>query len=167
MTTPVDPFAAALDDDVDGSVVTDGSGAIDVLRRGLAVSPELRDGIRFTVLMALCAAAGRIVVPVLIQQILDRGVTGEGGFQPAFVLGACAVATVVVGSADVASSALEPSPVPAVEPPVPAGGNSSSIVLFWQPRLDSSTHRPSPERHEGSGTRSLIRSPAAPRRPWA
>ncbi|MCB1260539.1 MAG: hypothetical protein KDB33_09150, partial [Acidimicrobiales bacterium] len=77
-------------------VVTDGSGAIDVLRRGLAVSPELRDGIRFTVLMALCAAAGRIVVPVLIQQILDRGVTGEGGFQPAFVLGACAVATVVV-----------------------------------------------------------------------
>ena len=96
MTTPVDPFAAALDDDVDGSVVTDGSGAIDVLRRGLAVSPELRDGIRFTVLMALCAAAGRIVVPVLIQQILDRGVTGEGGFQPAFVLGACAVATVVV-----------------------------------------------------------------------
>jgi len=39
-----------------------------VLRRGLAVTPELRQGIRLTVLLALLAGAGRMVTPVLVQQ---------------------------------------------------------------------------------------------------
>ena len=47
-----------------------------MLRRGLAVSPELRTGIAFTVGMAVATAVGRLVMPVLIQQILDKGVTG-------------------------------------------------------------------------------------------
>ena len=55
-------------------------GAIGVLRRGLAVSPELRAGIVFTALMALATAVGKLAVPILIQQTLDRGVLGDDGF---------------------------------------------------------------------------------------
>lgn len=69
--------------------------ALEVLRRGLAVSPELRTGIAFTVGMAVATAVGRLVTPVLIQQILDKGVTGSGGFRPGFVAAASIVALVI------------------------------------------------------------------------
>jgi putative ABC transport system ATP-binding protein len=68
------------------------AGAMGVLRRGLRVTPELRRGLAFTLVLAATAAAGRLAVPVLIQQILDRGVLGEEGFRPDFVYPACAVA---------------------------------------------------------------------------
>jgi ATP-binding cassette, subfamily B, bacterial len=71
-------------------------GAIAVLRRGLAATPELKAGIAFTVGMAVSSGAGRLAVPVLIQQILDRGVLGDDGFQPGFVYPACAVALVAI-----------------------------------------------------------------------
>jgi putative ABC transport system ATP-binding protein len=72
------------------------AGAVEVLRRGLAVTPELRQGIAVTVIMAAATAAGKLAVPVLIQQILDRGVLGPAGFRAGFVYPACAVAAVVV-----------------------------------------------------------------------
>ena len=55
------------------------AGALAVLRRGVAATPELRQGILFTALMALATAAGKLAVPVLIQQILDRGCHRAGG----------------------------------------------------------------------------------------
>jgi ATP-binding cassette subfamily B protein len=71
-------------------------GALAVLRRGLAATPELKIGLLATVGMAIGSGGGRLAVPVLIQQILDRGVLGEGGFRPDFVYPASAVAIVVV-----------------------------------------------------------------------
>ncbi|HET9051553.1 MAG TPA: ABC transporter ATP-binding protein, partial [Candidatus Dormibacteraeota bacterium] len=71
-------------------------GAWQVLRRGLRESPELRRGLVATVALAVATAAGRLVVPVLVQQVLDRGVTGPGGFDARFVYAGCAVAAVVV-----------------------------------------------------------------------
>ncbi|HUP87304.1 MAG TPA: ABC transporter ATP-binding protein [Acidimicrobiales bacterium] len=44
-----------------------------VLRRGWVASPELRRGAGVTLLLALLGAAGQSVLPILIQQILDRG----------------------------------------------------------------------------------------------
>ncbi len=72
------------------------AGAIEVLRRGLAVTPELRQGIVITLAMAAVLSAGKLAVPVLIQQILDRGVLGDNGFDPGFVYPACAVTAVFV-----------------------------------------------------------------------
>ncbi|HVF32538.1 MAG TPA: ABC transporter ATP-binding protein [Acidimicrobiales bacterium] len=46
---------------------------LSVLGRGWAASPELRRGAGVTLLLALLGAAGQSVTPVLIQQILDRG----------------------------------------------------------------------------------------------
>ena len=63
-------------------VETPSARAMEVLRRGLAVSPELRTGIAFTIAMAVATAIGRLVTPVLIQQILDKGVSGSAGFRP-------------------------------------------------------------------------------------
>ncbi|HKY68508.1 MAG TPA: ABC transporter ATP-binding protein [Acidimicrobiales bacterium] len=74
------------------------AGAIEVLRRGLAVTPELRQGIALTLLMAVATAAGKLAVPILIQQILDRGITADEGFRAGFVLTACGVTAVVIAA---------------------------------------------------------------------
>lgn len=55
-------------DDVD-------EGAISVLRRGLAASPELKVGLRAVVLMGLLIALGRLAIPVLIERALSQGMT--------------------------------------------------------------------------------------------
>ena len=49
------------------------SAALAVLRRALRRSPDLRRGLGFTIALALIAALGRVAIPVLIQQIVDRG----------------------------------------------------------------------------------------------
>ena len=81
-----------------GSLDAEGDeiGALTVLRRGVQISPELRKGFRITLVMALCMAAGRLVIPVLIQQILDQGVRGDDGYRPGFVYGACLIAVAVI-----------------------------------------------------------------------
>ena len=68
------------------------SGIGTVLRRGLRESPELRAGLIVTVAMAMVVAAGKLVVPVAIQQILDRGITGPDGLRPGFVVVSCGIA---------------------------------------------------------------------------
>lgn len=90
-------LAQHADAAVDGDEEPPGAGgAISVLRRGFATTPELREGLWFTVLMALTSAIGRIVIPVLIQQILDKGILGAEGFRAGFTLGACGLALAVV-----------------------------------------------------------------------
>jgi ATP-binding cassette, subfamily B, bacterial len=48
-------------------------GAFATLRRGLRMMPEFRRGLPVTFLLALVATAGRVVVPIAIQQVIDRG----------------------------------------------------------------------------------------------
>lgn len=72
------------------------AGALAVLRRGLAVTPELRQGLLLTALLAVATASGKLAVPILIQQILDRGVMGDAGYRPGFVAVACAGASLLI-----------------------------------------------------------------------
>ncbi len=51
-----------------------GTGAWATIRRGLALSPELRVGLGGTLVLALVATAGRLVVPIAVQQVIDRGI---------------------------------------------------------------------------------------------
>lgn len=89
-------------EDVEADLAEAGGGslgterAMAVLRRGLAVTPELRAGIAFTVAMAVATALGKLAVPVLIQQTLDRGVLRQAGFDGRFVTVACAGTFVLV-----------------------------------------------------------------------
>ena len=75
-----DGAASLLDDDKAPAV-----GALHVLRRGVAQSPELRAGLLVTALMALTAAVGRVVIPILVQQILDNGILADSGYRSGFV----------------------------------------------------------------------------------
>jgi putative ABC transport system ATP-binding protein len=70
------------------------AGAMAVLRRGLRESPELRRGLGYTVFFAMLASGGQLLVPVLIQQILDRGLAH--GFHPEFIYPACGLAALAV-----------------------------------------------------------------------
>jgi putative ABC transport system ATP-binding protein len=57
-----------------------------VLRRGVAVSPEFVKGIWVTLALSLLATCGRVVVPVAVQQTIDRGITGDDGPRPGLVV---------------------------------------------------------------------------------
>lgn len=54
-------------------------GVLATLRRGVQVSPQLVQGIGVTLLLATLAAAGKVVVPVAVQQVIDTGILAEGG----------------------------------------------------------------------------------------
>jgi ATP-binding cassette subfamily B protein len=54
-------------------------GAFATLRRGLRMMPEFRRGLPVTFLLALLATAGRVVVPIAVQQVIDRGLAAPGG----------------------------------------------------------------------------------------
>lgn len=69
---------------------------LDILRRGLALSPELRHGLPVTLLLAAVMTVGRVVIPVAVQQTTDRGLAGAGGPDPAFVWRMILVAGLVV-----------------------------------------------------------------------
>lgn len=60
-------------------------GAATTIRRGLGLSPELRSGLGGTIAIALVATAGRVIVPVAVQQIIDGGLTG-GAVDMGFVV---------------------------------------------------------------------------------
>ena len=49
------------------------------IRRGLAASPEFRDGLLVTALLAVAATVGRVIVPVAVQQVVDKGLRVPGG----------------------------------------------------------------------------------------
>ncbi|HEX6919342.1 MAG TPA: ABC transporter transmembrane domain-containing protein, partial [Actinomycetes bacterium] len=49
------------------------------LRRGLALSPEFRAGLPVTLLLAAVATAGRVLVPIAVQQSVDKGLLAAGG----------------------------------------------------------------------------------------
>ena len=59
--------------------------ALDTIRRGLVYSPELGEGFRTTMLLAVIGTAGRLVVPISVQQTLDKGINGPRGVDLGFV----------------------------------------------------------------------------------
>jgi ATP-binding cassette subfamily B protein len=69
-------------------------GAFAVLVEGLRMSPALRRGLGFTVVISLGQTVVVLLVPILIQQIFDHGF--DGGFRPRFVFPLCAVAAALV-----------------------------------------------------------------------
>ncbi|GAA2225924.1 ABC transporter ATP-binding protein [Promicromonospora sukumoe] len=67
--------------DADGARIesASGLGVFATLRRGIEISPEITRGLWVTLLLASLAAAGRVVVPLAVQQTIDVGVLADGG----------------------------------------------------------------------------------------
>jgi putative ABC transport system ATP-binding protein len=61
------------------------AGAWATLRRGMSFSPEITHGIWLTLFFALVATAGRVLVPIAVQQVVDRGINGPDGPDAGFV----------------------------------------------------------------------------------
>jgi putative ABC transport system ATP-binding protein len=75
--------------------------ALSTLRRALQLSPEFRDGLPVTLLLATVATVGRVLVPVAVQQTVDSGLTGAGGADPERIrlfVGIAAVAVLVTAA---------------------------------------------------------------------
>ena len=54
-------------------------GSLQVLAHGLRLAPEFRAGLGVTMTLALLSTAGRVVVPIAVQQTIDHGLTGPHG----------------------------------------------------------------------------------------
>ena len=52
-------------------------GALATLVHGLRLTPEFREGLAGTLGLAVLATAGRVLVPVAVQQTIDHGLVGE------------------------------------------------------------------------------------------
>ena len=77
-------------------------GALATMKRGLRLVPELRQGLGLTLLLALIATGGRVVVPLAVQQTLDRGLLATGGpdmRQVAWIVAGCAGIVLVTAGA--------------------------------------------------------------------
>ncbi|RAY16491.1 ABC transporter ATP-binding protein [Actinomadura craniellae] len=81
-------------------------GALSTLRRGLRDNPEFLAGLTGTLLLALVATVGRVVIPVAVQLTIDRGVAAPGGPDVAFVQVAVPACALVVLITTVAAYAM-------------------------------------------------------------
>ena len=90
--------APAEDLTAEGTSVDSGDeiSAMATIRRGIAISPELAEGYRLTLLLAVIGTAGRVVVPIAVQQTLDRGINGPSGVDMAFVAAMAAAAALAI-----------------------------------------------------------------------
>ncbi|WKN50114.1 ABC transporter ATP-binding protein [Nocardioides sp. Arc9.136] len=81
-------------------------GAIRTIRRGVHFSPELKEGIGGTLVLAVLASIGQVVVPVVVQQVLDRGVNGPDGPDVSFTVWAGVIAALAIVVTSWASYAM-------------------------------------------------------------
>ena len=78
-------------------------GAIATIRLGMAHSPELREGLGRTLVLAVLASCGQIVVPIAVQQTLDNGLNAPGGPRLDYVAWMGVAAAVAIAVTSVAS----------------------------------------------------------------
>jgi putative ABC transport system ATP-binding protein len=67
----------AIDADIP-EIASPRQSGTEIIRRGLALSPAIKQGLWFTILLAVLSTVGGSVVPVLIQRTVDSGL-GDGG----------------------------------------------------------------------------------------
>lgn len=70
-------------------------GTVDTIRQGMVQAPALGRGLALTFFLALVGAAGRVTVPVVMQQSIDKGFV-EDTVRIDFILRLCIIAAVVV-----------------------------------------------------------------------
>jgi len=69
--------------------------AMQILRRGVRDSPELRKGLGITISFALISALARLVLPVLVQQSIDGGIS-NGEVDVGFIVRASLIAGALI-----------------------------------------------------------------------
>ena len=77
-----------------------------IVRKGLRLSPEFTRGIGVTLLLALIATVGRIVIPIAVQQAVDHGFDAPGGVNAGEVRAMATLAALAVLATTLAASSL-------------------------------------------------------------
>ena len=95
MTAAPAARSAASSSALGGETAVD-EGALSTIRRGLALTPDLLRGLWITLLLAVIATAGKVVVPIAVQSILDRGIIEPEVPDLAYVAGAAGLAALVL-----------------------------------------------------------------------
>lgn len=120
--------------------------AVRTIGRGLEAAPILRQGLAVTWLLAAMAAGGRVVVPILLQQAIDRGIVTDDGVDVALVSGLAVVAAVALVIAAVASRLAI----------VRLGRRSEQALYDLRTRLISHIHRMSLADHNEERRGALV-----------
>ncbi len=81
-------------------------GVFATLKRGVQISPQIVQGIGWTLFLAVLAAAGRVVVPLTVQNIIDDGILAEGGPDGTRIAWTIALAAVAMVAAGACSAAV-------------------------------------------------------------
>jgi ATP-binding cassette subfamily B protein len=81
-------------------------GAMATIRLGMRYSPELREGLGVTLLLAVLASCGQVVVPIAVQQTLDKGLNAPGGPRLDYVLWMGVLAALAIAVTSWASYAM-------------------------------------------------------------
>ncbi|WP_433413367.1 ABC transporter ATP-binding protein [Microtetraspora malaysiensis] len=88
-------------DEPGGGIRAAERSALETLRHGIRLSPEFRRGLAGTMVLAVLATLGKVIVPIAVQQVIDRGLRGSAPDVP-FIRNAvvlCAVAVVLTALA--------------------------------------------------------------------
>ena len=105
--------------------------ATHTIQRGLQEAPVLRQGLGVTWLLAAVGATGRVVVPILLQQAIDKGITGDDGVRMGLVGALAAVAAVALLIASLAQRTAV----------VRLGRRSEQALYLLRARLIAHIHR--------------------------
>ena len=105
--------------------------AVHTINRGLHEAPVLRQGLALTWCLAAVGATGRVVVPILLQQAVDKGVDAEGTVRVGFVGVLSAIAAGALIIAGVAQRAAV----------VRLGRRSEQALYHLRARLIAHIHR--------------------------
>ena len=122
-----------------------GWGAVETIGRGVEAAPALRTGFAVTFLLAMVGAGGRVVVPVLIQQAIDKGFSSDG-VDVGFVGWLCLIGLVAVVIATIAQRTAVSR----------LGLRSEEALYGLRVRLFSHIHRLSLEDHNDERRGALV-----------
>ncbi len=81
-------------------------GGLAIVREGLRLSPEFTRGIGVTMLLAVIATTGRIVIPIAVQQAVDHGFDAPGGVDAGEVRTMALLAALAVAATALAAAAM-------------------------------------------------------------
>ena len=105
--------------------------AVHTINRGLQEAPVLRQGLGVTWGLAAVGATSRVVVPILLQQAIDKGITTDGGVDVGLVAVLSAIAAVALVVAGVAQR----------QAVVRLGARSEQALYDLRARLIAHIHR--------------------------
>ncbi len=77
-------------------IETSRQSGMTIIRRGLALSPAIKDGLGLTILLAILSTVGGSVIPILIQRTVDSGLGDGGRTAVSDIAGFLAIATVLI-----------------------------------------------------------------------